>query len=98
MKFAKLSYRTGTRFNPQEKLTNTTDDKENEDNIERAGVFAHETLLNVEQDEQHIVDIQPKTKVKSQKTGKRSFFRWNSRTDDIIEEKDSDLNKHLMSK
>jgi len=98
VKFAKLSYRTGTRFNPQEKLAHTADEKENDDNIERAGVFSHDTLLNVEDSENHAISAQPKNRKKSQKSGKKSIFGWRSKPDEIIEEKDPELNKHLMSK
>jgi len=98
VKFAKLSYRTGTRFNPQEKITVIPDDKENDDNIERAGVFAHDTLLNVKDNENHVVMAQPENRKKSQRGGKRSIFGWISKPDENIEEKDIELNKHLMSK
>jgi len=98
VKFAKLSYRTGTRFNPQEKITVIPDDKENDDNIERAGVFAHDTLLNVKDNENHVVMAQPENRKKSQRSGKRSIFGWISKPDENIEEKDIELNKHLMSK
>ena len=91
-----MSYRTGTRFNPQEKLTHITEDKENYGQIKRAGIFAHDTLINVQNGEQHAVVVQPK--VKTQKNKNKSFFGWKKEAEEKIEENDPDLNEHLMSK
>ena len=93
-----MSYRTGTRFNSQEKLTHVTEDKENDGQIERAGIFAHDTLINVQNGEQHAVAVQPQTKVKSQKNKKKSFFGWKKEAEEKIEENDHALKEHLMSK
>ena len=59
-----MSYRTSTRLNTQEKLTHETEDKENDGQIERAGIFAQDTLINVQdgETEQHDVAVQQKSK------------------------------------
>ena len=93
-----MSYRTGTRFNPQEKLIHVTEDEENDGQIERAGIFAHNTLINVQNGEQHDVALQPKPNVKSQKNKKKSFFGWKKEAEEKIEENDPTLKEHLMSK
>jgi len=96
LRFSTISYRTGTRFNPQE-LQND-DEKENMDNIERAGVFAHETIINVkENDRQEVVSSQPTSKVVKASAKKKSFFRWRS-VEEKSEEKSIELKQHLMSK
>lgn len=96
--FAKISYRTGTRFNPQEKLTHFDEDKENVDKIERAGIFAEDTLINVQESEQHIIAAQPKTKQKNQTNKKKSFFGWRKDTEEKIEEKDPEITENLVPK
>jgi len=96
--FAKMSYRTGTRFNPQEKLTHFDEDKENVDKIERAGIFAEDTLINVQETEQHIIAAQPKTKQKNRTNKKKSFFGWRKDTEEKIEEKDPEITENLVSK
>ena len=74
------------------------DEEEKDTNIERAGVFAHETLPNVKNGEQHIIAVQPKTKVKNQRKAKKSIFGWISGAEEQSEESDPELNKHLMPK
>ena len=68
------------------------------DNIERAGVFAHETIINVkENDRQEVVSSQPTSKVVKASAKKKSFFRWRS-VEEKSEEKSIELKQHLMSK
>ena len=69
--FVELSYRTGTRFNPQEKLTHYGEDKNK--NIDRGGVFAEDKIVNVQDDEAVAQTLQADTK---QRKIMKSFMRW----------------------
>ena len=86
--FVKLSYQTGTRFNPQEKLTHYGEDKNNMDNIDRGGVFAEDTIVNVQDDEPGAQTLQSETK---QRKIMKSFMRWKTYAEKKMKDKDCEL-------
>ena len=102
--FVQISYRTGTRFNPQEKVSHCEDEKENIDKIERAGIFSQETLVNVHDNEQHrvttqpSVTTQPKLRAGKQHNKKISFFGWRGQADEMSDEEDKVLAERLVEK